>query len=81
MPSGAARLLDRAFHLASGDTHKPVDLQQAWLDLGLPVGQMQDYLAWLVENNYFLPSDNQGKPVLHLTDKAIKQMASFKTRR
>ena len=81
IPPQAARLLERAFQLANGDTHKPVDLQKAWLDLGLPVGQMQNQMIWLVQNNYFLPSEEQGKPVLHLTDKTIKRMASLQTRR
>lgn len=81
MPSDATRLLDRAFHLAGGDTHKPIDLQKAWLDLGLPVGQMRNHLVWLVENDYLQTSESQGKPVVYLSDKTIERVAAIKTRR
>ena len=55
--AGEDWLLDRAFHLAGRDTHKPVDLQSAWRELGLTIEQMRRLLCSLVEQGYLLASE------------------------
>lgn len=72
----AAQLLERIYHLAGGDTHKPVALQSAGQELGLSTKQMMLLSSCLVEQGYLLMREEPGQMALYLTPLGVKKLAS-----